>query len=76
MATWATTKSTSTSTSALKLLSSQADEILEQAKAYRAEMDKLLPDDPRREVYQKVIRDLLERSRKLSTAVTNVASSS
>ena len=65
-----------TSTSALKLLSSEADEILDQARAYRVEMDNLPEGDVRREVYEKVIRDLLERSRKLSTVVTSTASKS
>lgn len=65
-----------TSTSALKLLSSEADMILEQARKYRQEMEELPENDPRRELYQKFIRDLLEHSRKLSTVVTSTASSS
>lgn len=59
----------------LNILSSEADSILDQAKKYRAEMDALPPNDPRREVYEKMIRDLLERSRKLSIVVTSTASS-
>lgn len=64
-----------TSTSALKMLSSEADSILEQAKKYREEMEKLPANDPGRAIYEKVIRDLLDRSRNLSTVVTSSASS-
>jgi hypothetical protein len=64
-----------TSTSTLKLLSSEADLILEQARKYRAEMDALPANDPRRDVYEKFIRDLLDHSQKLSMVVTSTASS-
>ena len=64
-----------TSTSTLKLLSSEADLILEQARKYRAEMDALPAGDSRREIYEKIIRDLLDHSQKLSMVVTSTASS-
>lgn len=59
----------------LNILSSEADSILDQAKKYRVEMDALPANDPRRDVYEKMIRDLLERSRRLSITVTSTASS-
>jgi hypothetical protein len=60
----------------LNILASEADSLLDQAKKYRAEMDALPAGDPRREVYDKMIRDLLERSRRLSNAVTTSTSTS
>ena len=67
-----------TSSSAWKALSSEAESLLNQAKQYRKEME-ALPDTTegkaKREVYEKMIRDLLERSRKLSVQVTTSASS-
>lgn len=60
----------------LTVLSSEADSLLEQAKKYRMELEQLPSGDPRREVYEKFIRDLLERSRRLSSAVTLTAKSS
>lgn len=59
----------------LSILSSEADSLLEQAKQYRADLEALPPEDPRREVYEKIIRDLLERSRRLSSEVTSIAKS-
>ena len=59
----------------LNILSSEAYSILEQAKKYRADMEKLPQDDPRRAVYEEMIRDMLERSRRFSSIVTSTASS-
>jgi hypothetical protein len=59
----------------LTILASEADSLLEQAKKYRAELEALAPNDPRRAVYETIIRDLLERSRRLSSAVTQTAKS-
>ena len=59
----------------LGLLSSEAHSLLDQARKYRQEMEALPQDDPRRPVYEKLILDLLERSRKLSVTVTTSASS-
>jgi hypothetical protein len=64
-----------TSSTALNFLASEADSLLEQARKYRAEMEALAPDDPRREVYEKMILDYLERSRRLSSAVAVSAKS-
>jgi hypothetical protein len=50
-------------------LSNEAASLLEKAKQYRAEMDALPESDLRREVYEKIIRDLLRTSNTLSTAV-------
>jgi len=61
--------------SPLNILSSEAYSLLEQAKKYRADMDALPPNDPRRAVYEEMIRDLLDRSRRLSSVVTSTASS-
>jgi hypothetical protein len=60
----------------LTILASEADSLLDQAKKYRAELEALGPDDSRRAVYETIIRDLLERSRRLSSAVTLTAKSS
>jgi hypothetical protein len=49
--------------------------LLDQAKKYRAEMEKLPENDPGRKIYEQMIRDLLDRSRKLSVTVTTSASS-
>ena len=59
----------------LTILASEADSLLDQAKKYRAELEALAPSDPRRAVYETIIRDLLERSRRLSSAVTQTAKS-
>jgi len=68
--------STSTATYSLSLLSSEAASLLEQARKYREIMDGLDLTDPRREVYDQVIRDLLERSRRLSSVVVTTTASS
>jgi hypothetical protein len=47
----------------------EARALYEQAKKYRAEMEALPADDPRREVYERMIIDLLDRSKKLSQEV-------
>ena len=68
--------STNASTSAsLGFLTSEADALLSQAKKYRQEMDALPPGDTRREVYEKMIRELLDLSRKLSNKVVASTSS-
>ena len=61
------------SSASLDILSSEADSLLQQAKDYRAELESLPADDPRREVFERIIRDLLERSRRLSSAVASTA---
>jgi hypothetical protein len=65
-----------TTNSSLGLLNSEAISLLDQAKKYRAEMEKLPTDDQRRQIYEQMIRDLLDRSRSLSVTVTTSASSS
>lgn len=59
----------------LELLSSEAASLLDEAREYRAEMDKLPADDPGRSIYERIIRNLLERSRRLSDSVSSTASS-
>ncbi len=64
---------------AYKVLSSEADSLIEQAEDYRLKMEKLPtgPEgDAQRAIYEAIIRDLLDRSRKLSTTVTSSASGS
>jgi hypothetical protein len=68
-----------TSSSALKILASEAESLLTQAKKYREEMEALpkTPEyDAQRQIYEKMIRDLLDRSRRLSVTVTNNAATS
>jgi len=60
----------------LGILSSEADSLLSQAKEYRKLMEALPVNDPQRAVYEKIILDLLQRSRRMSVAVTSTASSS
>jgi len=55
---------------ALNVLSLEATSLLDQAKAYRAKMDALSAADPGRAIYDEVVRDLLQRSRRLSAALT------
>ena len=55
---------------ALNVLSLEAMSLLDQAKVYRGKMDVLSDEDPRRSVYDEMIRDLLQRSRRLSAALT------
>jgi hypothetical protein len=67
------------SSSALRALASEAESLLNQAKKYREEMEALpkTPEgDAQRQIYEKMIRDLLERSRRLSVTVTTSATSS
>lgn len=64
------------SSSSLGFLTSEADALLNQAKKYRQEMDALPQGDTRREVYEKMIRELLDLSRKLSNKVMTSTSSS
>lgn len=52
-----------------EFLISEARELYEQAKKYREEMESLPADDPRRETYERIIRDLLDRSKKMSRKV-------
>ena len=63
------------SNASLELLNSEASSLLDEAKKYRAEMDKLPQGDPNRKVYEQIIRDLLKRSRKLSDSVSTTARS-
>jgi cytochrome c-type biogenesis protein CcmH/NrfG len=62
-------------TASLSILSSEADSLLEQAKAYRVLMDQLPANDPKRQVYEQIIVDLLQRSQRISVAVTTSANS-
>ena len=55
---------------ALNVLSLEATSLLDQAKVYRGRMDALSDKDPRRAVYDEIIRDFLQRSRQLSAAVS------
>ncbi len=55
--------------SSLNFLAAEADSLLEQAKKLRAEMAKLPEGDARRPVYDGMIRELLDRSRKFSERV-------
>ena len=67
-----------TSSSALRILASEAESLLTQAKKYREEMEALPKTsefDAQRQIYEKMIRDLLERSRRLSETVTSSATS-
>jgi hypothetical protein len=66
--------STSAAT-ALGFLTSEAASLLQQAKVYRDEMNKLEQNDPRREVYEKSIRDLVDRASRMSITVTTSTSS-
>lgn len=61
---------------ALTALSTEAESLLEKAKQYRQDMEALPAGDPRREVYEKLIRDLLNASSSLSATVTSTAKSS
>jgi hypothetical protein len=66
----------SNANASLGLLSSEAISLLEQAKRYKAAMDALPEGDPRRPVYDNIIRDLLERSRRLSSVVVTTSTTS
>ena len=66
----------SKSRSPLNVLSAEASSLLDQAKRYRVEMNELPEGDSRRDVYERMIRDLLDRSNRLSSAVSSTASSS
>lgn len=44
--------------------------MLEKAKEYRAKMNELDANDPRRAEYEQLIRDLLKTSNSISAAVT------
>lgn len=66
--------STSVATASLAMLSSEATSLLEAVKSYRAQMGDLPDGDPRRAVYEQIIRDLLERSRRLSSFLATEAS--
>jgi len=68
--------STSSTTSSLGILSSEAEALLNRAKQLRQEMDALPKDDPKRAVYEKAISGLLESARSLSIRVTTSARSS
>ena len=70
------TTSSSTFSGTMAALSNEAEALLEKAKAYRKQMDELAADDPRREVYDKLIRELLAASNNIASKVkTSVGSS-
>jgi hypothetical protein len=58
----------------LSALSDEAVSLLEKAKKYRYEMDQLPADDPRRAVYEQLIRDLLNTSSSISSKVRTLVS--
>lgn len=68
--------STTATSTALGFLTTEASLALEQAKKLRDELNALPANDPKREVLEKTIQDLLDRSRRFSTIVTSTASSS
>jgi hypothetical protein len=70
--------STTTANVSLSFISAEAFSLVEQAKKYRALMDQLPDGDPHRAIYESIIRDLLERSRRASTfaVTTSTASTS
>lgn len=67
---------TTTSSTTLTALTVEAETLLEKAKRYRAEMESLPPNDERREVYEKLIRELLSASQTISANVSVSVSSS
>jgi len=69
------TGNNSTIATTLGFMNVEAGSLLEQAKAYRAEMDKLPTNDTRREVYEKAIQDLLEKVNRISTFVVTTSTS-
>ena len=54
----------------LKTISSEADSLLIKAEEYRSAMDALPQEDARRDVYEKMILDLLKRSYRLAVSIT------
>jgi hypothetical protein len=58
----------------LSALSDEAISLLEKAKKYRLEMEQLPADDPRRAVYEQLIRDLLNTSSSISSKVRTIVS--
>jgi cytochrome c-type biogenesis protein CcmH/NrfG len=70
------TVTNNTANTSLGVLSNEAESLLNQAREYRKMMDELPANDQRREVYEKIIRDLLERARRFSSVVTSTSSSS
>ena len=60
--------------SSMRVLISEAESMLNQAKKYRDEMEALpVVGTPLYVVYEKIIRDLLEHSRRLSVTVIKIA---
>jgi hypothetical protein len=57
----------------LTTLSNQAADLLAKAKDYRRRMDALPADDPLRDEYERIIRDLLSTANSLSSAVKSIA---
>ncbi len=55
--------------SSFEALSAEAASLLEKAKEYRAKMNELDANDPRRAEYEQLIRDLLKTSNSISAAV-------
>lgn len=71
-----TVSSTSTAISSLSLITEEATSMLDQVKRYREELASLPADDPRRAVYESIIRDLIDRSRRLSSFITTTRANS
>jgi intergrase/recombinase len=67
--------STTAANATLGFLTSEAASLLQQAKSYRDEMNKLAADDPQRDVYQKAIRDLVDRANRMSITVLSTSAS-
>ena len=57
-------------------LSAQAESLLKKANEYRATMDALDANDPRRSEYEQLIREMLKTVRSLSTAAATSAKAS
>jgi len=69
-----TNTSSSVASASLSMLTEEATSLLNQAKAYRTEMEALPENDERRALYEQVIRDLLDRSKRLSSFLVTEAS--
>ncbi len=65
-----------TQSGSLEALSAEAASLLAKAKEYRAKMEQLAADDPRRAEYEQLIRDLLKTSNSISIAVTTTVKAS
>jgi hypothetical protein len=65
-----------TSSTALHALYSEAELLIKKAEEYRARLRELPPNDPQRKVYEDIIRDLVERATRLSNTVYTTTTSS